>query len=554
MVTVAAGTGQGTGQGVCHGGASLSPIPPTMRTVLASLAVALGPAFGQTPSPSHTTARASHPPSTVQPTPSPTRIPTLAPSPMPTSYPTVCIPIDLEQDFYEENEASVARNLNRYIPECRREAYCDLSQALNDRINGYEYARVATAAVALLGCLAVLLVIAGHSRREKQAINVPTRVNFLIGGVFFANAIFSVGQLIPVNLRYTSGPRCGSNVVTAVNSDVLKSCLPEAFSYLGLYLTLMFEMVVIVVSIMALRVAVRSEPISSFNVGLRTEVAAYVVCVLVGVWALLGYYLRCAPLTHALEDSLNPPDHQRMMSYEHDHQALISGMVGVSMFIVTVHMICFLWQRWLIHKVYLLSIAQGVDADERLGAMMKLGYQLSGRAFCVVAAYMIPLSIAASESCTIQSTHAQAYPRSDVTPCHSVCAVVLAFRPIALVLVYFSYYDNRAELYTPGALLGRTKVRALSSWRWCISVQSSQIPDGPKFTPLDDCGDAGPPVEMPPGGGGQGGELKFPTLGDVVDSAIPYAAFEDDIGGGGGGGGGGGIGAPVPLAHGSTVP
>ena len=53
------------------------------------------------------------------------------------------------------------------------------------------------------------------------------------------------------------------------------------------------------------------------------------------------------------------------------------------------------------------SLHAGIDADERLGALMKLGYQLSGRAFCVVAAYMIPLSIAASETCATQSTHAQ---------------------------------------------------------------------------------------------------------------------------------------------------
>ena len=141
---------------------------------------------------------------------------------------------------------------------------CAAIQAFLAKVNGVAIAISMSAGVAFIGCIAIVLVIFAHGRDRRSL------VDRVLLGVFGANGVFAAALVVPTTRGYTSGPDCGDRVVGTQLTNIPGNCLPGACVYGGLYASACFELLMVAVSIAALRSG-------SSNIPRSVEVTAHTV-------------------------------------------------------------------------------------------------------------------------------------------------------------------------------------------------------------------------------------------------------------------------------------
>ena len=141
---------------------------------------------------------------------------------------------------------------------------CAAIQVFLGKFNAVAIATSVSGGVAFIGCAAVGVVIYAHNR------DLRSLANRVLLGVFGANGVFAAALVVPFSLHYTSGPDCGDRVVGTQLTNIPGNCLPGACVYGGLYASACFELLMVAVSIAALRSG-------SSNIPRSVEVTAHTV-------------------------------------------------------------------------------------------------------------------------------------------------------------------------------------------------------------------------------------------------------------------------------------
>ena len=105
-----------------------------------------------------------------------------------------------------------------------------------------------------------------------------------------SNVILAVIDIVPTNLRQISGPRCGFTLIGAAYADdTTVNCLPTAIKFFAVCSTVMYELMMVLVSTHVLKTGVG-------GILPRREQALHLLCISIGVAAFLGHFFRCREL------------------------------------------------------------------------------------------------------------------------------------------------------------------------------------------------------------------------------------------------------------------
>lgn len=157
-------------------------------------------------------------------------------------------------------------------------AACSGCPAAVGTVNAIVQATSAVGGVSVLACVAAVVVIVVHRRHL-----VSMRDRVIIGLLLF-NAIYASANAIPLNHLSADFRTCGTFTLSALSIR-----FGRAWWFCGKYGILAFELFILGASIWALTRGARAVP-------LRVEAAMHALCVLVGVIAFVGFYLRCAQM------------------------------------------------------------------------------------------------------------------------------------------------------------------------------------------------------------------------------------------------------------------
>ena len=325
-------------------------------------------------------------------------------------------------------------------------------------------------------------------RRDVRSL--PTR---LVLGVLVANFVYASTDVIPVQLHHLEGPRCGWTLIGSRYSDTVAKCFPTATMFFGVWMTTMYELMMVLLSTRALY-------IGSGNVPRHTERALHALGVGAGAAALIGYYCRCRDLFLGQAELNSSPatsaDYAAGVTKFDVLQRASNGLPGLlwgwALGPTVLATLGWVYQRWMYQKMMKEWEHAALEhaAFEKTDAMAMTGLDaqfdtrskllgLKKDAYVVVVkplepyvvaiiVFMIPQAIAISDACQTQTEATTLKGRSGdantALPCESVAALVLAFRAIALASVYLrdvtaSNERGRSELFDVPELFRRAWAR-----------------------------------------------------------------------------------------------
>lgn len=145
-------------------------------------------------------------------------------------------------------------------------------------VNAIVLATSIVGGVSVVVCLMVVVAIIAHGH---DRVSMRDRI---IVGMMIANAVYSSANAIPLNRLGTHGANCG---YLALGFDAIR--FGRAWYFGGKYMLVCFELLILGASLWAL---VRG------GQAVRTgfEVVLHSGCVLGGVFAFVGFYVRCAEI------------------------------------------------------------------------------------------------------------------------------------------------------------------------------------------------------------------------------------------------------------------
>ena len=352
------------------------------------------------------------------------------------------------------------------------------------RLNALAGATLAADGAAAVLCAWAILHIYAYRRDQRS---LTTR---LVLGMLLANLVYAGASVAATRVRHLSGPRCGKVVVSGDRrTDVVARCFPAALVVFGVWTTTMYELMMVLLSTHALRSGTSSVP-------QRAERALHALCVGAGVAALLGYYLRCrdlelrqAALIAAADYTRTAMSVSRLQAYHElgrAHAGLRGVLWGWALGPAALATLGWVYQRLLYRELlkdWERATARHDDFEEADAmAMLGLDPQSETRSkllalrkgayadvvkplepyVVVIILFMIPQAIAVSKACQLQTGDTRAKGEkgdSDAAlPCDYSCALALAFRTMALALVYLSR-SNRSQLLDVAGLFRRAWAR-----------------------------------------------------------------------------------------------
>ena len=158
--------------------------------------------------------------------------------------------------------------------------HCAGSRPYLVKVNRLAIAICAVGAVGVALCLLSVLHVIGHNR-DKRSLAARLVLGMLIG-----NLIYAVIDTTPIHLRRLSGDLCADRTIGPRHRDTTARCLPTAVMFAGVWITTMYELMMVLVSTYALKTGRGSIP-------LNHERALHLASIGAGVAALLGFHLRC---------------------------------------------------------------------------------------------------------------------------------------------------------------------------------------------------------------------------------------------------------------------
>lgn len=346
--------------------------------------------------------------------------------------------------------------------------HCNDQRGFLDVVNRIVTARIVLGAIALLGCISVIMVIYAHRRDRVLAHRTLTCL-------FIANIVFAASDVTPSNLYITDGPECGFQYMAEGPKDITGNCLPRGILFFGLYCSLSIELMMVALSIFALRSG-------SINLDVRKESLCYIACLCTGIAGAVGYYSECDSMLSTVAvgvqkfmalgqrssavQSLNDV----FQTYREKESSLESDMQSISCTFVILALILYGYQRWLYHKLLqeVATIEKSVLADtadlnnqlfgERSDNIKSVLLQSRRRGYTeivrplepysiLVLGFSIPLFVSVSSYCKEQNKAAWNDANKKMAPCELVCNTILSCRSIAMVAVFFAHKRRRDNLW-----------------------------------------------------------------------------------------------------------
>ena len=369
---------------------------------------------------------------------------------------------------------------------------CDSFRPFVNRVNALAYSQSAVAGVGLLACGAALLVIVG----KRQTRNITGRS---LVGLMLSNLVYALVDIVPTNAMYSSGVLCWANIVGREwrDPDTVGKCLPTALRFFGVYSSVMYELMMVAVSVMVLKTG-------NSQVSKRWEGTGHIVCASVGLVACLSFYFECDSCSSAIAVGINeleslqegccrrqvqasagcrPGQFDQLYQRIGESQETFHGLPGLFWggALAPVGVALLLW----IHQQRLSCTTQGdIDAaevecqrqnavdplamlDRGVGIQAALLVQLRAaitevvkplRPFIlVIFAFAIPQIIMTTSWCGLQTQHirdsvnneawSHINPETAPLPCVNIVEVVMSFRAVALAAVFFWDASHRAALW-----------------------------------------------------------------------------------------------------------
>ena len=363
------------------------------------------------------------------------------------------------------------------------------------RINSIVVATVVVGAFSVVLCLMVVVLIVAYS---KDKLSLRNRILF---NLMIANAVYSSANAIPISLYSTDIGSCGELVMSFSAIQ-----FGRAWWFGGKYAIVFLEMLILGWSTVALTLGERSLP-------WRWEFALHATCAVGGLAAFVGFYVSVGRIErHGYNAATQTAEHSN--SYTHlnadddandvnpaaaasttwtaahsEYNRVLQTMLQVWVGFLCLSIVMWIYLRRLFVRLLAswqvrLSEAetawdrdlwaphqQGERATKlRLLTISKDAYEELARPlepFVVVfILFGIPATVMATDYCADNSssdTNAaqQTYSNNAIEygDCNAVCELVLAFRSMTTVAVYFVRREHRTELADVHTMWKRLKER-----------------------------------------------------------------------------------------------
>jgi len=397
-------------------------------------------------------------------------------------------------------------------------------------VNGLVIGRMVVGGVGVLLCGLAMMHIYGHSR-HKRSLAVRLQL-----GMLAFNFIFAVADVTPRNLRHLSGQRCGSTVLSdGRHADIAGQCLPETVSFLGVYGTTMYELMMVLVSVHTLRT-------DRSDIPPRHERGIHLLCVGAGVAGATGYFVRCRDLNRGMAAIIADVDYQVSASAwtgvtaTRYNQLLgaaadLPGVLwGWALAPVALALVCWAYQRVLYRallKAWKAAAAQNTafeasdllavigldpssDTRARLLQLRRRGYEEVVKPLepyvIIIFLFAMPQIVAVLRACVDQTEAAvnakfalifQAARDDASFPCQHVVELVMACRAVALAAVYLlPDPQTRAEAFAVPDLCRRVWARLSAAVAASCSRRSALAGGGVRFPDNEIDGIALVPLEQ----------------------------------------------------------
>ena len=375
---------------------------------------------------------------------------------------------------------------------------CSDSVFVNNRI---VLATSIVGGLSILPCIGVILIIVAYG---KDLLFIRARI---IIGLMLSNIVYSMGCAIPVAMLKTDPNLCGH---FALSFATIR--FGRAWWFAGKYALVFFELFILSVSIYALWRGLG-------NLGRRGEAALHAACALGGICAFIIFLLRSAAISAdgynaatqteaqtnsysrlSIDDDIDDADPgsiaaQRFQSSRTEYDSLVQGMLLVWVVFLGVAILLWLCLRWMFAtmstqwRLLLVEAEDEWDRDlcspdydgvrrtkRRLLELTKEHYDDLARPMvpfvAVFVIFGIPACVMATNYCKDESqvtVHVSTGPwDTTVGQCDVICELVLAFRSLATVLVYYYPRENRVELFHVRVMWRRLRTRVAG---WFLSSQ-----------------------------------------------------------------------------------
>ena len=132
--------------------------------------------------------------------------------------------------------------------------HCAGSRPYLVKVNRLAIAICAVGAVGVALCLLSVLHVIGHNR-DKRSLAARLVLGMLIG-----NLIYAVIDTTPIHLRRLSGDLCADRTIGPRHRETTARCLPTAVMFAGVWITTIYELMMVLVSTYALKTGRGSIP------------------------------------------------------------------------------------------------------------------------------------------------------------------------------------------------------------------------------------------------------------------------------------------------------
>eukprot|EP00040_Diaphanoeca_grandis_P035955 m.227430 g.227430 ORF g.227430 m.227430 type:complete len:1154 (-) comp33520_c1_seq1:83-3544(-) len=304
-----------------------------------------------------------------------------------------------------------------------------------------------TSVFGLVSIISVFLALAVSYGYRKGVHSLRERI---LVGMFVANIVYSSASMIPSSLEESGDSNCGDPVTSTATVATVR-----ALWMMGKYMMLAYEGFVIYASVVALRTG-------SVNMKWKNEIGAHAGCAVLGLCAFISFFV----LGHryqaiATETASAPESYEKQRRAETKYDDLVTNMIQTWLVLLLLMFMLWGYQRFLfarMHREMLIArdrVTVEVSTQHFQGnhKLTLLELQLAGWTevakplepyVAVFILFAIPATVMGTDTCESDSNLADA--DHDVS-CEHICEMVLALRTLATVLVYFSFKENRVQLF-----------------------------------------------------------------------------------------------------------
>jgi hypothetical protein len=368
-----------------------------------------------------------------------------------------------------------------------------------------------TGSVSILPCIVVILVILAYG---KDIMYIRSRI---IIGLMISNIVYSIANAIPVAMLQTSVNNCGQ---TSLSISTIR--FGRAWWFAGKYTLVFFELFILGVAAWAFKCGLGT-------LGVHREALLHVVCFVVGVGVFIGFFVRSGEiesdgynaatqaelLSNAYsylganddldDDEPQISEDQKYSTARNEYDTLVQQMLQVWIAFLGMSILLWLYLRWTfsrLSKSWLLTLTKAEEQWNReLWAPDQQGERQTKRRFleltkesydelfrplepfvAVFIVFGIPACVMATDYCREHSRvrlngllTGAVVESLTVGKCDVVCELILSFRSIATVAVFFYSRENRNEIYHFRTMLRRLRARVKSWFQSSNSRHSSGV-------------------------------------------------------------------------------